>query len=148
LLVNNLTSPFHTIDADALPDGQYLFRLVASDSPSNPEGRAEQDEKISDVVLIDNTTPVVRSSSPRINGRQVEVEFSAEDGTSNISRAEYSIDGGRWQLIFPVDGMADSPSERFTVTATLTSPGEHTITLRAYDSNTNVGASKVTVTVQ
>lgn len=147
-LAANLSSNYYTIDADALPDGHYAFKVVVSDSPANPEGRALQDERITDPVLIDNTTPLVRPSPPRTNGRRVEIDFSVEDATSNISRTEFSIDGGRWQLIFPLDGIADSPSERFTVKADFTSPGEHTITLRAYDGNTNVGSSKVTITIQ
>jgi len=147
LLTSNLTGNYYTLDAETLPDGRYFFRLVASDSPSNPAERAREDERITDVVQIDNTPPTIRASQPKISGRRVEIDFAAEDATSNLSRAEVSIDGGRWQLVFPADGMADSLSEQFTVKFDFTSPGEHTITLRVYDSNTNVGSSKVTVSV-
>lgn len=147
ILAADLKETYYTIDADALPDGLYVFKVSASDSPSNPPDRARTDEKTTTVILIDNTPPLVRSSSPRVSGSQVEIEFTAEDATSNISRAELSIDGGRWQLVFPTDGMADSPTERFTVTATFVRSGEHTLTLRVSDSNMNVGWSKVTVRI-
>lgn len=145
VLAADLKDTYYTIDADALPDGLYVFKVTASDSPSNPPDRTRTEEKTTNVILIDNTPPLVRFSSPRVMGTQVEVEFTAEDATSNISRAELSVDGGRWQLVFPVDGMADSPSERFSVTVTFPGSGEHTLTLRVADSNMNIGWSKLTV---
>jgi len=147
VLATDLTDPYYTIDADALPDGLYVFKVSASDAPSNPPDRARTAERTTDVVLIDNTPPLVRSSAPRISGLHVEVDFTAEDATSTISRAEMSVDGGRWQLVFPADGVADSPSERYTVRIDFTRRGEHTITLRVSDANTNIGWSKITVRV-
>lgn len=147
VLATDLKDTYYTLDADSLPDGLYVFKVMASDSPSNPPDRARTEEKTTNVILIDNTPPLVRFSSPRVMGSQAEVEFTAEDATSPISRAELSVDGGRWQLVFPVDGMADSPSERFTVTVTFSRSGEHTLTLRVADSNMNIGWSKVTVQI-
>ncbi len=147
LLVRDLTQPFYTLDTETLPDGLYVFRLVASDLPSNPPERALEAERITDPILIDNTPPVIRATFPRLTGRRIEVTFTAEDATSDITRAEISLDGGRWQQIFPDDGMADSPRETFTVRLEATSPGEHTITLRAFDQQGNAGSQKVTVLV-
>ncbi|MEO7144312.1 MAG: PQQ-binding-like beta-propeller repeat protein, partial [Bryobacteraceae bacterium] len=59
LLKSNLYENTYTIDADALADGRYDFRVVASDSPSNPPLSARQSEAVSAPVLIDNTPPVV-----------------------------------------------------------------------------------------
>ena len=36
LLKKGLEENFYTINSDALPDGTYVLRVVASDSPSNP----------------------------------------------------------------------------------------------------------------
>ena len=63
-------------------------------------------------------------------------------------RGEYSVDGGAWQLIFPVDGIADSAHEVFKVRVTFDKPGEHLVAFRCADSSTNVGTSKVTATVR
>ena len=41
--------------------------------------------------------------------------------------------------------IADSPRERFSVDLLIEGPGEHTISLRAYDNSNNVGTISVTV---
>jgi hypothetical protein len=63
-------------------------------------------------------------------------------------RGEYSVDGGSWQLIFPVDGIADSAHEVFKVSVKFDKPGEHLIAFRCSDSSANIGSSKVTATVR
>ncbi|MGH9662866.1 MAG: PQQ-binding-like beta-propeller repeat protein, partial [Bryobacteraceae bacterium] len=55
LLKANLYENTFSIDADALADGRYTFRVVASDSPANPPGLAREAEAVSAPVLIDNT---------------------------------------------------------------------------------------------
>lgn len=144
-LVRDLTQTFYTLDTETLPDGWYVFRLVASDLPSNPPERALESERFTDPILIDNTPPVIRAAAPRFAGRRVEVAFVATDATSNIARAEVSVDGGRWQQLLPDDGIADSLEETFTVRIELEASGEHTITVRAFDMQGNVGSHKVTV---
>jgi hypothetical protein len=39
----------------------------------------------------------------------------ARDARSAIARLEYSVRGGEWQLVYPVDGLADGPEERYTI---------------------------------
>jgi hypothetical protein len=46
---------------------------------------------------------------------------------------------------FPDDGIADSGHEVYTVEVPLVAPGEHTISLRAFDGSGNVGTLSVTV---
>jgi hypothetical protein len=41
---------------------------------------------------------------------------NARDARSAIARLEYSVRGGPWQLVYPVDGLADSPVERYEFT--------------------------------
>jgi hypothetical protein len=147
LLKENLKDNYLTLDVDALPDGTYFFKVVASDSPSNPANRALTGERITDPVDIDNTPPVIKSGAPSISGHTVTVKFDAVDASSVIKHAEYSLDGGNWQLIFPDDGISDSKSESYTVTLTVKDAGEHTIAFRATDTNVNVGSSKITVQV-
>ena len=38
VLAGDLTQPYYTIDGNRLPDGTYLFRIVATDAPGNPPG--------------------------------------------------------------------------------------------------------------
>jgi sugar lactone lactonase YvrE len=148
LLADNLSQAYYTVDANRLPDGTYFFKVIASDAASNPADLALTDEYITDDIEIDNTPPAVKVSGPAIAGQTAEVTFEATDSTSRIVRGEYSVDGGTWQLVFPVDGLADSGRETFKVRAVFNKPGEHLIAFRCADSSANVATSKVTATVR
>jgi hypothetical protein len=47
--------------------------------------------------------------------------------------------------VFPDDGIADSGHEVYSVDFSALGPGEHTISLRSFDSSGNVGTLSVTV---
>jgi sugar lactone lactonase YvrE len=148
MLADNLSQAYHTIDGNRLPDGTYFFKVTTSDAPGNPSALALTDEKVTDAVELDNTPPAVKVTGPLVTGQAAEVTFDVTDLTSRIVRGEYSIDGNAWQMIFPVDGIADSARESFKVRATFDKPGEHVIAFRCADSSSNVGTSKVTATVR
>jgi len=148
VLAANLSQNYYTIDGNRLPDGTYLFKIIATDEPGNTKELALTDEQITDPIEIDNTPPAIRVTGPSIAGQSAEVVFDATDLTSRIVRGEYSVDGGTWQLIFPEDGIADSSHESFKVRVTFDKPGEHLIAFRCADSSSNVGTAKVTATVR
>ena len=148
MLAENLTQAYYTIDGNRLPDGTYLFKVIASDAPGNPSAAALTIEDTTDAIEIDNTPPVIRVTGPVIAGQSADVTFDATDGTSRIVRGEFSVDGGPWQLIYPTDGVADSAHETYKVHVTFDRPGEHLIAFRCADSSANVGTSKVTATVR
>ncbi|MEP7273968.1 MAG: hypothetical protein ABI882_20880, partial [Acidobacteriota bacterium] len=140
-----LRETYFTIEPNALPDGRYVFQVVASDSPSNPAELALRDDQETEPVEIDNTPPVVTAGQPALTGTTVGVEFLATDATSQIRRAEYQLDGGQWTTIYPVDGIADSRRETFRVSVGLSDSRSHVLAFRAFDANANVGAAKVEV---
>lgn len=148
LLLADLKNNYYTLDADSLPDGKYNFRIVASDLLSNSPNRALKGELISDVIDIDNTSPQISVSQPKINGKQVEVNFAVTDNVSILRRAEYSVNGGAWQVVFPEDGLADSRTETFVVKTEILQPGEHIISLRCYDESANSGNSKISFKIK
>ena len=139
-LKTGITENYYTVDANALPDGRYVFKVIANDSPSNPGGMALTDEQETEPVEVDNTAPLVTADAPQVSGNNVEITFHAEDKTSIIRRAEYQIDGGAWKPVFPTDGIADSRREDFKVSVTLPDAKSHVIALRAFDANMNVGS--------
>ncbi|MEK6320201.1 MAG: hypothetical protein AABN33_00815 [Acidobacteriota bacterium] len=147
-LADSLSQNYYTIDGNRLPDGTYLFKIVATDEPGNTRELALTDEKTTDAIEIDNSPPAIKVTGPSITGQTAEVLFDATDPTSRIVRGEYSVDGGAWQLIFPVDGIADSAHESFKVKAAFVKPGEHLIAFRCADSSSNVGTAKITATVR
>lgn len=140
-----VTENYYTIDANGLPDGRYVFKVIASDAPANPGSMALTDEEETEPIEVDNSAPVVTAGAPRISGNNVEVTFQAEDKTSFIRRAEYQVDGGEWKPLFPTDGIADARREDFNVAVTLPDRKPHIIALRVFDANANVGSTQVGV---
>lgn len=134
-----------TLDPDVLGDGRYLFRVVASDAPTNTAGRAREGELVSSPVLVDNTPPVVTIGTPQRSGDALDVEVSATDATSALRRCEYALDAGLWQPIEATDGITDSPHEQFRLHLDKLSAGEHLLVLRVYDAANNAGLAKVVV---
>ncbi len=146
LLKEHIRENFYTVDGASLADGRYVFKVIASDSLDNPPGYALAGERISEPIDIDNTPPVVRAlSPPQISPDRIRINFDVEDATGRIKRADVSIDGGAWHEVFPDDGIADSPRERYSLDLAVAGAGEHTISLRAFDNSNNVGNISVTV---
>jgi outer membrane protein assembly factor BamB len=156
LLKDKLDQKFYSWDSTSLPDGAYYLRIVASDAPSNPADAALTTVRESERFIVDNTPPVIEGlqavnvaihegTLPPI--RAVVIKFTARDATSNIDRAQYSIDGGDWFLVAPTGNISDAPEERYEFTSVQLAPGEHTIAVRAYDRFDNVGSAKTTVAV-
>lgn len=145
LLKDHLRETFYTVDGASLADGRYVFRVVASDALDNPAGLAATAERISEPVDIDNTPPVIHSVGQlQTTGERVRAVFEVEDATGRIKRADVSVDGSAWREVFPDDGIADGPKERYSLDLTIAGTGEHTISLRAFDNSNNVGNISVT----
>lgn len=150
LLKDRVRDSFHTIDAQTIPDGRYIFRVVASDAPANPLERALTGERTSEPVDLDNTPPLVReiddAANENTSNDERTVRFIVEDATGTIRRAEASINAQPWQIIYPEDGIADSNREVYVVRLPRErESGGTTVSLRAYDRNGNVGTTRVRV---
>ena len=145
LLRANMMENTYLLDADVFADGRYYFRVVASDSPSNPANLAREAELVSAPILIDSTPPTVTASAPRRSGAVVEIDVDAEDRGSVLRRCEYSLDAGQWMQVEAADGVTDSAREHFLVRLEKVSPGEHLIVIRVYDAAGNAGLTKVIV---
>jgi hypothetical protein len=136
---------YFTVDPNALPDGRYVFKVVATDAPSNTASLALTDELETESVEVDNTPPSVTADAPRVSGNTAEVTFRASDATSILKRAEYQLDGGAWKSVFPADGIADAKREEFLVKVTLPDSRPHVVAFRVFDANSNVGSAQVSV---
>lgn len=143
LLKSGMHENSFTLDGDALADGRYYFRVVASDREVNPPGTARESDLISTPVLIDNTPPVLKAGTPSRNSGAVDLEFEATDATSPLRRCEYSIDAGPWVPMVSEDGVIDSLSEKFHLHLDGVAGGEHLLVLRAIDSGNNSGLAKI-----
>jgi hypothetical protein len=150
LLKDDLTDHAYSFDATLIPDGGYRIKLVASDAPSHTPADALTAEKESDRFEIDTTPPTI-TALHLSSSQNLQLTFDAEDAFSPIAHAEYSIDSGPWQYIEPVGNISDSRREHYEVTIPSPNPpikpGEHLITVRAYDRHDNIGVAKITFTI-
>lgn len=145
LLKDKLRDNFYTIDGATLADGRYLIKIVASDAPDNPIGQSLSGERLSEPVDIDNTPPVLRVTPAANGGSSSRVVFEVDDSIGKIRKGDLSLDGAPWTPVFPDDGIADSGHERYSVDLPALAPGEHTVSLRAFDGSGNVGTLSITL---
>ena len=96
-----------------MPNGRYFVRVVASDVPSNSPATALTGAMESTSFDIDNAPPMMTVTSVRREGTRVTIAFDVRDANSSVQKADYSLDGDRWQTIYPKDGIADSRVEQF-----------------------------------
>jgi WD40 repeat protein len=147
LLKDKLDQKFYSWDSTAMPDGAYYLKITASDAPSNPPAVTLSTERESERFVIDNTPPVIEHLEATAAAGAMRVKFTAHDATSNIERAQYSVDGADWILTAPVNNISDAPEERYDLSLTGLTAGEHSIAVRAYDHFENVGSAKTTMVV-
>ncbi len=142
-LRRGVDEPIFVWDTTTVPNGTYFVRIVASDSPSNPAGTALSGERDSGAFQIDHTPPVISVGGVRATGGRTTVSFTVTDADSPVARVEYSRDGGlKWTSVFPVDGIADSKTERYELTLD-GALGDSGLTIRASDSMNNADTAHV-----
>ncbi len=148
LLKDKVEHKFYSWDTASMPDGAYYLKIVASDAPSNPPDDALAAERQSDRFEVDNTPPVIEKLSAQAASPEVRVRFEARDSSSDIARAEYSLDGGEWTILFPVGRLADAPQESYELVLKGLAAGEHTVAVRVFDRFENTTSAKTTFTVR
>lgn len=138
-LEDDWTEPIYAFDTLSLPDGAYLLRLAATDAPSNPPGLELRAEKTGPAFVIDNSLPVIKGFTAGRSGAALQIAFQAEDAFSHIAEAKVMVRPGDWQVVFPVDGIADSRSESYKFTLKLPDGAENLVAVRVRDGFGNVG---------
>jgi len=145
LLKDDVKEKYLSWDTTAFPDGEYVIRVTASDSPSNPKDEALQDALVSDPFLIDNTPPQISNLAGAASGNNLDIRWAARDARSDVSKAEYSINGGDWMVVDPVSKLSDSPEEEYHLTIPRPSPGEQVVAVRVTDEFDNQAVEKVVI---
>jgi hypothetical protein len=143
-LAKDYAGAVYTWDSQALPDGEYQARITASDRRSNPPNLALEAEKISEIFVIDNTPPEIKTFVAQKSGAQWTASFEAVDQLSRIKEAWYAVDAGDWQLIYPTDNVADQRRETYQFTISnvaAATPG--VLAVKVVDANGNSGFAKV-----
>ena len=128
-------------DSTAYQDGKYVLRITASDAPSNPPDQALTASRESDSFLIDNTPPVITCCNGS-GSSGAPIEFHTKDALSDLSRAEYSVNGGDWIVVEPTTRLTDSTEHDYRVTLASRPAGEVTVAVRVEDEYGNQAVAK------
>ncbi|MDP7422733.1 MAG: hypothetical protein QGH40_12705, partial [bacterium] len=102
-----------TLDTRGVPDGQYRVRVLASDKIQHGIEKSMTGEAVSYPFIIDNSPPSVTVSNVSVNGKTGiwTVTVGCEDVWSAIHGVRVSLDGEKWEIVPPLDGIFDSLKE-------------------------------------
>ncbi len=137
----DLPGPKFAVESDSLADGVYEFRVRVDDGLVNSSERVLTGERVSRLVLVDQTPPTITNLEPG----EGTVRFRASDAASEIRSAEYSVDAGDWHPILSGDGILDSREEEFSIRLEDMGQAEHLVVLRVRDRAGNTGLGKALV---
>ena len=140
-LRSGLTETIFVWDTTTVADGRYVIRLTASDSPSNAADRRLEGDRESDPISVDNTPPAITTEVTK-SATGARLIVRVRDAQNPIQKVEYSVGGGPWQLVFPADGLADSPEERYEIPLANESDATRLV-IRATDLLQNVTSQAV-----
>jgi len=144
LLRDKLNEKVVAWDTTTVPNGRYVLRVTATDAPSNPQKLALSAYRESESFQIDNTPPLIETElfeSP--TGR---IRATVRDADSLVAGAEFSLNGGPWQEVYPSDSISDSREETYDIEpGKLSPPGPHLVVVRARDQLGNIATAQVEI---
>jgi sugar lactone lactonase YvrE len=148
LLKDKLKDSTFDWDTRTVADGRYEIKVVASDAAANPAGTGKTANRVSDVVQVDNTPPVIGDFKTKVDGDSVDVTVRAVDQSTSVAAVDYSVDSAQdWRAATPSDTMFDGPEEGAHFSVHHLSAGRHQITVRATDAKGNPAYQTVDVTI-
>ena len=133
-LKDKLQDRFYAFDSTAFPDGEYVLRVTATDAPGNTPANALASSLQSDPFTIDNTPPEIVDIATHNDGSHHIFMFTAKDALTWIDKAEYSLNGGDWTLLTPINKVTDSQ----TLSYSLPLDEPQMVTVRVFDEDDNV----------
>ncbi|MDZ7316436.1 MAG: hypothetical protein ONB24_09965 [candidate division KSB1 bacterium] len=135
-MAGNLSVNVYSWDSMQMADGWYELKITANDSLSNPKEKSLKGERVSRPFLVDNSAPSLENYRVTA-GPKPSVEFEVKDAWLPIKSAQISIDAGKWEPLYPVDGLFDAPYESFRFQ--LPDERPHDVAIKVEDQNGNVG---------
>ncbi len=102
-------------DTSQMADGAYQLKIVASDSLLLPLGMGLSTEKLSSMFTIDNSGPDIKEVAIQRVESKGHLIFTICDALTPLQETWISINSGGWLPVYPVDGLADSPCEKFAI---------------------------------
>lgn len=140
--------PVYEWDSRTVEDGRYEIRITADDKRSNHPLEALTASRISEMVIVDNSQPAIDEVRLNVQGRALELQFTAADVLSAIAEARYTLDSCEdWIGLLPEDLVFDTTEERFRLRVDNLEPGDHVLTLAVSDSPGNTRYQSMEFTI-
>ena len=136
-----ITDEYYSWDTRSVPDGRYRLRLTVDDRLDRDATESGQDQRLSDLMELDNTRPQIVDWSVRRGDQGFEIRFSAIDPGGELAAAEWTTDGVSWTTLEPTDGLTDSDEELFSWTLATNADGPTSVRVRLVDRAGNVSGS-------
>lgn len=146
-LAKDLNQPIYSFDSSTLSDGNYRFRVYASDALSNP-GESYRVYRDSELITIDNTVPVVSGLQASVKPDHVEVRFQVKDQMSALAYVETILDGQQSDFVQSVDKIIDGREETFALKMKRPAKGQHMLVVKATDRMGNTSTHRVSFDVR
>ncbi len=134
VLKDHLDDGHYAFDSATFPDGEYVARITASDAPDNTPADALSSSLESSPFTIDNSPPEIADVKSSVTGSHRTLSFTAVDALSWVDKAEYSINGGDWTLLNPVDRVSGSKRLEYRLDA----DANAIVAVRIFDDDDNV----------
>jgi hypothetical protein len=135
------------LDTALLPDGLYLFKIVASDGGVNP-GEALKAQTITEPILICNALPQVAISAPVIApDKTIALSGRVTQRRVGVIAVQYRVDEGDWLPALPQDGLFDSSEEAYAILTSRLASGKHVLEVLAFNAAGGKSSAKVTVDI-
>ncbi|MFC1675867.1 hypothetical protein ACFL3G_02240 [Planctomycetota bacterium] len=121
-------------DGKTVEDGRYEVRVTANDEKSNSSTTKLTGSRISETIVVDNTGPIIETSSIKKSKDTVTLKLEVSDKLSAIGQVHYTLDSNsEWKTAQPEDMVYDTKTENFTIVIEDVEAGEHVISLRMRD---------------
>lgn len=138
-LKDKLTSPKFEWNTKTVEDGRYEVRVTADDIRSNTTTTALTGTRVSDIIVVDNTAPVVESETITTKGATATLKLSLKDALSVIGNLSYTVNSNEdWMSTLPNDLIYDTTQEDFTIVIEDLEAGENVIAVKFTDEAKNI----------
>ncbi|MFZ9886886.1 MAG: hypothetical protein ACO3JL_05225 [Myxococcota bacterium] len=104
--------PFYSFEAARLADGAYRLKVECDDAPTNGPARALSDGGETPVFRIDHQRPQIEAARAVRRESAYQVQFTARAAVP-LAAVRCAGAGNEWLPLDPIDGLVDSPTERF-----------------------------------
>ena len=130
------------------PTASITSKLWDPILPGIPPNQALSAERENDRFQVANTPPRINGLHANTNASPIKIMFDGVSFSGAIAQAQYSVDSGDWQPVFPVGLLSDAPKESYEVGLSGLGAGEHIVAVKITDRFDNTSSAQLTIAVK